>query len=80
MQGVPNGDPLPISGVVCVKRCCECPDRALCDVLDEADVQFWPPEDRVAEVSRRLGREVSREEVERVEACLLAERWLPSGG
>jgi hypothetical protein len=74
------GTPCPFRGVVCVRRCCGCPDRALCDVLDDADVQFWPPEDRVAEVSRRLGREVGPEEVERVEACLLAGRWLPSDG
>lgn len=62
-----------------MKRCCECPGRVLCDVLDDADLQFWPEGDRVAEVSRRLGREASPEEVARVEACLLTHQWLPSG-
>lgn len=63
-----------------MKRCYRFQDRVLCDVLDDAEMQFWPPEDGLSEASGRLGRAVGREEVERVEACLLAGRWVPSRG
>lgn len=63
-----------------MKRCDECPDREVCDVPDTADVQFWPPANRLAEVSRRLGRPASQVELERIQACLLGGRWGPGGG
>lgn len=63
--------------VVFVKLCCVCSDRALCDVLDNAEIRFWPPQDQLDEISRRLGRKVAPEEAARVKACLLRERWLP---
>jgi len=62
-----------------MRRCDECPDREVCDVLDTADIQFWPATDRLAEVSRRLGRPVSQVELERIQACLLRGRWWPGG-
>lgn len=60
-----------------VRSCGRCPDRALCDVLDDADIQFWPAGTRLQEISRRLGRDVGPEEVARVEQCLLEARWVP---
>lgn len=63
--------------VVTVRSCSRCPDRALCDVLDNADIQFWPAGTRLQEICRRLGRDVGPDEVARVEQCLLEGRWVP---
>lgn len=60
-----------------MRLCASCPDRELCDVLDDPDIQFWPGDTRLAEIRRRLEREVSAEEVARVEKCLIEGRWLP---
>ena len=65
-------------GGECMRHCARCPDRRLCDVLDDPDIQFWPGDTRLAEICRRLGREVSAEEVARVEKCLLEGKWLPT--
>lgn len=60
-----------------LKNCERCPDRALCDIVDSADIQFWPEEHKIEEVSRRCGKPVSQTEFERVRECLFTRTWVP---
>ena len=54
--------------------------RPACGALDGLDTQFRVPGDWFAGISQRVGRELSPDEVARVEACFVSGEFLKDKG